>query len=91
MNPNKRHILLVTAVFLCLCLLLAACDGGGGGGSEDGLRDSCAHLNCTPETDAMEKIKATLADAEDGIIDEGESELGDGVIRAAEWLSNLDK
>jgi hypothetical protein len=72
-------------IFLLVALLLLAACGGGGGG--DGLRDSCAHLSCTPETNAMEKMKATLADAEDGIIDEGESELGDAVIRAAEWLS----
>ena len=77
----------VLALLLVALLLLAACGGGGGGGGGDGLRDSCAHLNCTPETNAMEKITDTLEDAEDGIIDEGESELGDAVIRAAEWLS----
>ncbi len=75
----------VLVLLLVALLLLAACGGGGGGG--DGLRDSCAHLNCTPETNTMEKITNTLADAEDGIIDEGESELGDAVIRTAEWLS----
>jgi hypothetical protein len=32
-----------------------------------------------------------LEDAEDGIIDEGESELGDAVIRAAEWLWGEDE
>jgi hypothetical protein len=76
----------VLALLLVALLLLAAC-GGGGDGIEDGIRDSCQHLNCTPETNAMEKLTDTLEDAEDGIIDEGESELGDAVIRAAEWLS----
>ena len=89
MNPNKRNILLVTAVILCLCLLLSACGGGGGGGGgvPDGLGDSCQHLNCLPEANAMDKIKATLEDAEYGIIDEGESELGDALIRAAELIN----
>lgn len=87
MTSGKPYVL---ALLIVALLLLAAC-GGGGDGIEDGIRDSCQHLNCTPETDAMEKIKATLEDAEDGIIDEGESELGDAVIRAAEWLSGEDE
>ena len=79
----------VLALLLVALLLLTACGGGGGGG--DGLGDSCAHLNCVPETTAMEKMKAMLDDAEDGLIDEGDSELGDASIRAIEWLSNLGK
>ncbi len=74
MNRGKRTVLLLLIVVL---FLLTACGGGGG----------CAHLSCLPETNAMEKINSLLADAEDGIIDKGESEVGDALIRAAEVLS----
>lgn len=74
MNSRKRTVLLLLIVTL---FLLTACGGGGG----------CAHLSCAPETNAMEKINDMLEDAEDGIIDEGESDVGDLLFRAAEWLS----
>ncbi|MBP7045814.1 MAG: hypothetical protein KBE23_23905 [Chloroflexi bacterium] len=81
MTRNARH-----AVFLFIivvCLLLAACDGGG---IDNGLGDSCGHLDCLPETDAMPRLEGLLEDAEDGVIDEGESELGDALLSAAQWL-----
>ncbi|MFO7684173.1 MAG: hypothetical protein R6X34_29430 [Chloroflexota bacterium] len=81
MTSRKLSILVLWAVVL---LLLAACGGGGGGGG-------CEHLSCAPQTNAMEKVTDMLEDAEDGIIDEGESELGDAVIRAAEWLWGQDE
>jgi len=81
MTRNTRHVILLIAI---ICLL-AAC-GGGGGGVNDGLGDSCGHLDCLPETDAMPHLMDFLEDAEDGVIDEGESELGDALLRAAEWL-----
>jgi len=77
MIVRKRIVLLLLIVTL---FLLTACGGGGGGG--------CEHLSCVPETNAMEKINDMLEDAEDGIIDEGESEFGDALIRAAEVLSD---
>ena len=73
MIVRKRIVLLLLIVTL---FLLTACGGGGG----------CAHLSCAPETNAMEKINTMLEDAEDGIIDKGESEFGDALIRAAEVL-----
>ena len=82
MIRNTRHAILLIAM---ICLL-AAC-GGGGGGVNDGLGDSCGHLDCLPETDAMPRLKGLLEDAEDGVIDEGESEWGDALLRAAEWLA----
>jgi len=82
MIRNTRHVILLIAI---ICLL-AAC-GGGGGGVNDGLGDSCGHLDCLPETDAMPRLKGLLEDAEDGVIDEGESEWGDALLRAAEWLA----
>lgn len=75
MNSRKRTVPLLLVVTL---FLLTACGGGGG----------CAHLSCAPETNAMEKVNDMLEDAEDGIIDEGESEIGDALIRAAEVLSD---
>ena len=74
MNSRKQTVLLLLIVTL---FLVTACGGGGGG---------CGHLSCVPETNAMEKINTMLEDAEDGIIDEGESEFGDALIRAAEVL-----
>ncbi len=85
MTRNAQH-----AVFLFIivvCLLLAACDGGG---IDNGLGDSCGHLDCLPETDAMPRLKGLLEDAEDGVIDEGESEWGDALLRAAEWLAETN-
>ncbi|MBK7916756.1 MAG: hypothetical protein IPJ94_10965 [Chloroflexi bacterium] len=84
MTRNTRHVILLIAI---ICLLLVAC---GGGGVNDGLGDSCGHLDCLPETDAMPRLKGLLEDAEDGVIDEGESELGDALLRAAEWLADTD-
>lgn len=72
-NRNIFILLLVVALFL-----LTACGGGGG----------CEHLSCAPETNAAERVSDILEDAEDGIIDEGESEIGDALIRAAEILSD---
>lgn len=74
MNSRKRIVPLLLIVTL---FLLTACGGGGG----------CEHLSCAPETNVMEKVSDMLEDAEDGIIDEGESEIGDALIRAAEVLS----
>ena len=79
MTRNTRHVILLIAI---ICLLLVAC----GGGVNDGLGDSCGHLDCLPETDAMPRLKGLLEDAEDGVIDEGESELGDALLSAAQWL-----
>ena len=86
MTRNTRHVILLIAI---ICLL-AACGGGGGGGVNDGLGDSCGHLDCLPETDAMPRLMDLLEDAEDGVIDEGESELGDALIRAAKWLAETN-
>ena len=74
MNNRKRTMLLLLIVTL---FLVTACGG----------RGSCDHLSCAPENNAMEKINSLLEDAEDGIIDEGESEIGDAFIRAVEMLS----
>lgn len=71
----KQSILIL---FVVILFLLTACGGGGG----------CEHLSCAPETNAAEKVSDMLEDAEDGIIDEGESEFGDALIRAAEVLSD---
>lgn len=65
-------------LFVVALFLLTACGGGGG----------CEHLSCAPETNVMEKVSDMLEDAEDGIIDRGESEFGDALIRAAEVLSD---
>jgi len=75
MNSRKRTLLFLLIVTL---FLLTACGGGGG----------CEHLSCAPETNAMEKINTMLEDAEDGIIDKGESDVGDLLFRAAEVLSD---
>ena len=83
MTRNTRHVILLIAI---ICLLLVAC----GGGVNDGLGDSCGHLDCLPETDAMPRLKGLLEDAEDGVIDEGESEWGDALLRAAEWLAETN-
>jgi hypothetical protein len=69
-------------LLLVVVLLLAACGGGGGGGG------GCEHLSCAPETNVMEKVSDLLEDAEDGIIDEGESDLGDAIIDVARALSD---
>ena len=83
MTRNTRHVILLIAI---ICLLLVAC----GGCVNDGLGDSCGHLDCLPETDAMPRLKGLLEDAEDGVIDEGESEWGDALLRTAEWLADTD-
>lgn len=70
-------------LLLVVVLLLAACGGGGGGGG-----GGCEHLSCAPETNVMEKVSDLLEDAEDGIIDEGESDLGDAIIDVARALSD---
>jgi hypothetical protein len=72
----------VFLLLLVTVLLLAACGGGGGG---------CEHLSCAPETNVMEKIDNMLEDAEDGIIDEGESDLGDAILYVARVLSNASE
>lgn len=60
---------------LLLLLLLTACG------------NSCEHLSCLPETDFWERLSQLLEDAEDGIIDEGESEVGDALLRFFRWLN----
>ena len=80
MTFPKQSIFLL---LLVVVLLLAACGGGGGGG--------CEHLSCVPETNVMEKIGDMLEDAEDGIIDKGESEFGDALLHAARVLSDASE
>ena len=72
----QTRVLLLT---LLLLLLLSACGGGGG----------CAHLSCAPDTGIdADEIHEALEDAEDGLLDEGESPLGDALIDAVRWLLN---
>ncbi len=78
MTFPKQSIFLLLLVAV---LLLAACGGGGGGGG-------CEHLSCAPETNVVEKFGDMMEDADDGIIDEGESELGDAILHAARVLSD---
>ena len=83
----KRIMLLA----LLLLLVLTAC-GGGGGGHQDGLAGSCAHLTCLPHNGVAGAVKGLLEDAADGgVIDEGESRLGDALLRAAAALDNAGK
>ncbi len=66
-----------------LLLVLTAC----GGNANGGLAGSCAHLRCLPEEGVGGVVEALLADAADGaVIDEGESRIGDALLRAAAAL-----
>lgn len=67
-------------VLLALLILLTACGGG-----------SCAHLRCAPQTGILGKIGRILEDGRDGIIDPGESKLGDAILRAAGVLPKPEK
>ncbi len=72
-RTRVKWILLLLAVLL---FILTACGGGGG----------CEHLSCLPETRVMEKIGELVEDGRDGIIDEGESALGDKILDIADEL-----
>ena len=74
-KPGQSAGLLLTLLLLLL-LLLTACGG-----------NSCEHLNCLPETSFWERLNLLLEDAEDGVIDEGESEAGDALRRFFHWLN----
>ncbi|MEZ4641674.1 MAG: hypothetical protein R3E31_02855 [Chloroflexota bacterium] len=68
---HMKWVLLVV-----LLVVLSACGGGG-----------CEHLSCAPETGVIERVGEILEDAEDGIIDEGESELGDKILDITDELT----
>ena len=70
---------------LVLLLVLAGCGGGGPEGA--GVGGSCAHLSCLPDSGVDDAVREILADAADGgVLDEGESRIGDALLRAAAAL-----